>query len=190
MAGGVGVWGACRCCSWGCHFAERLFTLQGKVISLRTNKIVRGWGCVSGLMPSLFPSVKTAPVSPPGDSLLPVAAKVSKSACPSIRPCASLRVRSLHRRSEGRHTRSFHGPLCLKRPSGPLAPLHNDSARPSGRGVWRARHLVTGLLIDRTERTFRRLGAESPSGGRVEVSWRGTSRRDAARGLKGQGRPL
>src|SRR5690606_41715667 len=38
----------------------------------------------------------------PGELLLPVAAKVTKSACPSIRPGAwPRRVPSLHRRSEG-----------------------------------------------------------------------------------------
>ena len=54
----------------------------------------------------------------PGDSLFPVAPcpagkKVSKNACPCIRPCASLRVRSLHHCSEGRRTRAVHGPLRL-----------------------------------------------------------------------------
>ena len=54
----------------------------------------------------------------PGDSLFPVAPcpagkKVSKNACPCIRPCASLRVRSLHHCSEGRRTRAVYGPLSL-----------------------------------------------------------------------------
>ena len=42
-----------------------------------------------------------------------VAPKGTKRACPAIRPCASLRVRSLHRRSEGRLTRAIPGPLSL-----------------------------------------------------------------------------
>ena len=42
-----------------------------------------------------------------------VATKVTKSACPAIRPSASLRVRSLHRCSEGRLTRAVPGPLSL-----------------------------------------------------------------------------
>ena len=50
-----------------------------------------------------------------GDSLFSVAKKVSKNACPRIRPVASLRVRSLRRRSEGRRTRALHGPLRLSR---------------------------------------------------------------------------
>src|SRR5690606_1475136 len=37
----------------------------------------------------------------PGELLLPVAAKVTKSACPSIRPGALRRVPSLHRCSKG-----------------------------------------------------------------------------------------
>ncbi len=50
-----------------------------------------------------------------GDSLFSVAKKVSKNACPCIRPFASRRVRSLRRRSEGRRTRAIHGPLRLLR---------------------------------------------------------------------------
>ena len=51
-----------------------------------------------------------------GDSLFSIAGrtapkKVSKNACPCIRPVASRRVRSLRRRSEGRRTRALHGPL-------------------------------------------------------------------------------
>ena len=42
-----------------------------------------------------------------------VATKVTKSACPAIRPSALLRVRALHRRSEGRLTRAVPGPLSL-----------------------------------------------------------------------------
>ena len=38
--------------------------------------------------------------------------------------------------------------------------------------------------------TFRQLGAESPSGGRVEVSWRGTSGPDGRERLKGPGMDL
>ena len=69
------------------------------------------------------------------------AKKVSKETHPFIRPCALRRVRSLHRCSEGRRTRSIPGPLsrwrpALKRPSRPLAPLRNDSVRPPGRGIW------------------------------------------------------
>ena len=50
-----------------------------------------------------------------GDSLFSVTKKVSKNACPCIRPVASRRVRSLRRRSEGRRTRAIHGPLRLSR---------------------------------------------------------------------------
>ena len=39
-------------------------------------------------------------------------------------------------------------------------------------------------------KSVRRLGLHSPSGGQLEVLRRGTSRMDAARGLKGQGWPL
>ena len=42
-----------------------------------------------------------------------VAPKGTKRACPAIRPSASLRVRSLHRCSEGRLTRAVPGPLSL-----------------------------------------------------------------------------
>ncbi|QFU14013.1 hypothetical protein FIU84_18800 [Stutzerimonas frequens] len=50
-----------------------------------------------------------------GDSLFSDAKKVSKNACPCIRPIASLWVRSLRRRSGGRRTRAIHGPLRLSR---------------------------------------------------------------------------
>jgi len=50
-----------------------------------------------------------------GDLLFSVTKKVSKNACPCIRPVASRRVRSLRRRSEGRRTRAIHGPLRLSR---------------------------------------------------------------------------
>ena len=42
---------------------------------------------------------------PDGRVTFPNAEKVTKTLCPCIRPCASLRVRSLRRRSEGRRTR-------------------------------------------------------------------------------------
>ena len=42
-----------------------------------------------------------------------VAPKGTKRACPAIRPYALLRVRSLHRHSEGRLTRAVPGPLSL-----------------------------------------------------------------------------
>src|SRR5690606_23145871 len=48
-----------------------------------------------------------------GESLFSVAKKVTKNACPCMRPCAARRVRSLHRRSEGRRTRAILGPLRL-----------------------------------------------------------------------------
>ena len=72
-------------------------------------------------------------VSPlPGESLSLVwpRERDQREGHPFIRPCAARRVRSLHRRSEGRRTRSIPGPLRLKRPSRPLAPLRNDSVRP------------------------------------------------------------
>ncbi len=52
---------------------------------------------------------------PAGRVPLPVAAKVTKNACPAIRPCASLRVRSLHRRSRGARRRAILGPSRLSR---------------------------------------------------------------------------
>src|SRR5690606_7796971 len=48
-----------------------------------------------------------------GEFLLAVAPKETKRSRPSIRPCAALRVRSLHRRFRGRLTRAIHGPLSL-----------------------------------------------------------------------------
>jgi hypothetical protein len=45
----------------------------------------------------------------------PAGTKVTKNACPTIRPCASLRVRSLHRRSRGTPRRAIPGPSRLSR---------------------------------------------------------------------------
>jgi len=53
--------------------------------------------------------------APLGGSLLAVAPKGTKRACPSIRPCASLRVRSLHRHSRGTPRRAIPGPSRLSR---------------------------------------------------------------------------
>jgi len=62
-----------------------------------------------------------------------------KKARPCIRPCATRRVRSLHRRSRGRLTRTIHGPLSLSpHPCGsspyatiPLTLLKGDRVLPA-----------------------------------------------------------
>src|SRR5690606_6205045 len=126
-----------------------------------------------------------------GESLFSVAKKVTKNACPCMRPCAARRVRSLHRRSEGRHTRAIPGPLRL-------------SPHPCGSPLCAtiALTLLKGALMSsvgscnkkrspgESERSSRQLGPRSPSGGRVEVLRRGTRGMDAERGTKGQGRPF
>ncbi|CDZ95449.1 hypothetical protein BN1079_02784 [Pseudomonas saudiphocaensis] len=48
-----------------------------------------------------------------GELLFSVAKKVTKNACPYMRPCAARRVRSLHRCFRGRLTRAVPGPLSL-----------------------------------------------------------------------------
>ena len=69
----------------------------------------------------------------------------------------------------------------------PYAPRHRATGpykTTNGRGAWeRSMRAAPGKAI-------RHLVARTPSGGRVEVLRRGTSRRDAARGVKGHGRPL
>ncbi len=65
-------------------------------------------------MPLLILALLDASVPPCwAGSFLAVAPKGTKRACPAIRPYASLRVRSLHRCSEGRLTRAVPGPLSL-----------------------------------------------------------------------------
>ena len=64
-----------------------------------------------------------------GGLLLPVAAKVTKNACPRIRPAAMRRVPSLRRRSAGTFRRAILGPSELsRRPASKPAAQHLRSA--------------------------------------------------------------
>ena len=112
-----------------------------------------------------------------------VAPKGTKRACPAIRPCASLRVRSLHRRSEGRRTRGVHAPLRLSpHPCGsplyatiPLTLLKGRLALPeSEREGCSARSVEAISPRSAKKKLPSNSEPESPSGGRVEVLRRGT----------------
>ncbi len=118
-----------------------------------------------------------------GGFLLAVAPKGTKRACPAIRPCASLRVRSLHRRSEGRRTRGVHAPLRLSpHPCGsplyatiPLTLLKGRLALPeSEREGCSARSVEAISPRSAKKKLPSNSEPESPSGGRVEVLRRGT----------------
>ncbi len=91
------------------------------------------WGAV----PNRFPSLLILLVSAlPAESLFPVAEKVTKNACPCMRPCAARRVRSFHHCSRGRLTRVIPGPCKPFAASMPLNPLRSDSTHPPERGGW------------------------------------------------------
>ncbi|GEM_PF-1950354 len=116
--------------------------------------------------------------------------KEPKGLAPASGPgCAG--VRSLHRRSEGRRTRAIHGPLRLSpHPCGsplcatiPLTLLMGHLELPDSSCKEKAKPKQTST-------TFQAARTPFPSGGRVEVSRRGTRGRDAERGMKGQGRPF
>ena len=125
-----------------------------------------------------------------GESLFSVAKKVTKNACPYIRPCAARRVRSLHRCSRGRLTRAVLGPLSLSpHPCGSLPYATVPLTLLKGAVGVACGFVQKGHATD-TSRSFKRLGLRSPSGGRVEVLRRGTRGMDAERGAKGQGRPF
>ena len=88
-------------------------------------------------------------VSPLGESLLPVAAKVTKNACPDIRPSAALRVRYSLRSPfgpaygcysaslrftpsslQGHASKGHPWPIVALAASMPLNPFHDDSVHP------------------------------------------------------------
>ena len=83
-----------------------------------------------------------------------------------------------------------------------LAPFRNDSVRPPEGGVWSCLKVLYSFpdgshasrgnhqCAKRQDKPPGNSEPESPSGGRVEVLRRGTSRMDAVRGVKGHGRPL
>ncbi len=126
-----------------------------------------------------------------GEFLLAVAPKETKRSCPYIRPCAARRVRSLHRHSRGTPRRAILGPSRLSR--------HPCRSTPStsilltllkgaiGGACW---FVQKEAKPKQHQQSFKRLGANSPSGGRVEVLRSGTRGMDAERGTKGQGRPF
>src|SRR5690606_4874110 len=126
-----------------------------------------------------------------GEFLLAVAPKETKRSCPYIRPCAARRVRSLHRHSRGTPRRAILGPSRLSRhpcrstpsTSIPLTLLKGAI----GGACW---FVQKEAKPKQHQQSFKRLGASSPSGGRVEVLRRGTRGMDAERGTKGQGRPF
>jgi len=135
-----------------------------------------------------------------GDSLFFARAKKSKQkkARPYIRPCATRRVRSLHRRSRGRLTRAIHGPLSLSpHPCGsppcatiPLSLLKGNLVLPVRPRMETHKAKSTAKQSVVSLRSIRRPGLESASGGRTQPLHSGTRAMDAERGMTGQGRTV
>jgi len=135
-----------------------------------------------------------------GDSLFFARAKKSKQkkARPYIRPCATRRVRSLHRRSRGRLTRAIHGPLslsphpCDSPPCAtiPLSLLKGNLVLPVRPRMETHKAKSTAKQSVVSLRSIRRPGLESASGGRTQPLHSGTRAMDAERGMTGQGRTV
>jgi len=135
-----------------------------------------------------------------GDSLFFARAKKSKQkkARPYIRPCATRRVRSLHRRSRGRLTRAIHGPLSLSpHPCGsppcatiPLSLLKGNLVLPVRPHMETHKAKSTAKQSEVSLRSIRRPGLESSSGSRTQALRRGTRGVDAERGMTEQERPV
>ena len=142
-------------------------------IAVRTGSALHG-----GLLSSCLPKKKvTKEEGPPASG-------------PALR-CATLRVRSLHRRSRGTLRRAVPGPSQLSRhpcrstPSTPT-PLtlltgftlaQTDLSTIQSRAGARSNSITAGALI-------------SPSAGRVEILRRGVRGRDAEQGTMGHGCPF
>ncbi|POH83722.1 hypothetical protein CXK91_03925 [Stutzerimonas stutzeri] len=134
-----------------------------------------------------------------GDSLFFARAKKSKQkkARPYIRPCATRRVRSLHRRSRGRLTRAIHGPLSLSpHPCGsppcttiPLSLLKGNLVLPVRPRMETHKAKSTAKQSEVSLRSIRRPGLESSTGSRTQALRRGTRGVDAERGMTEQ-RPV
>ncbi len=94
-------------------------------------------------------------------------------------------------------------PIVPRLASMPNAPLHSTYAQPPD-GIRGSRCLGNLWMAERKSRNKSIAGKpaptvcsalsqttrNAPSGGRVESLWKGASRMDAARGVKGQGRPF
>src|SRR5690606_5308974 len=130
-----------------------------------------------------------------GESLFSVAGwpapkKVTKNACPYIRPCAARRVRSLHRHSSGAPRRAILGPSRLSRhpcrstPSTSI-PLTLLKGAISG-ACW---FVQKEAKPKQHQQSFKRLGPHPPSGGRVEVLRRGTRGRTPSEERRGRDAP-
>src|SRR5690606_27374171 len=107
-----------------------------------------------------------------------------------MRPCAARRVRSLHRRSEGRRTRAVPGPLRLSpHPCG--SPLYATIALTLLKGAvgvacWFVGGSKSQSKFSIFQATRNPFPVRRPSGGVAQ----GDARQDAERGTKGQGRPF
>ena len=116
-----------------CSFAD--------AFCVRAAAVLRAAGCIGSALP--------------GGALLSVATKVTKNACPYIRPCASLRVRYSLRSPfgpafgcyfatlrfapspfQGHAAKGHPWPIASLAASMPLNPFRNDSVRPPEGGVW------------------------------------------------------
>ena len=135
-----------------------------------------------------------------GDSLFFARAKKrkQKKARPYIRPYATRRVRSLHRRSRGRLTRAIHGPLSLSpHPCGsppcatiPLSLLKGNLVLPVRPRMETHKANSTAKQSEVSLRSIRRPGLEFSSGSRTQALRRGTRGVDAERGMTEQERPV
>ena len=118
--------------------------------------------------------------------------KVGKTLAPDIRP--RLRRGSLTPSLlQEPAARGHPWPIASLAASMPLNPLRNDSVRPPEGGSWSCLMVArrAGAIIREVqEKLSDSSEPKSPSGGRVEMSRRGASRRDAARGITGQGWPV
>ena len=147
---------------------------------------------MNALISSQLPSISTPPVSPRRATYFSSRGKVGKTLAPDIRP--RLRRGSLTPSLlQGPAARGHPWPIASLAASMPLNPLRNDSVRPPEGGSWSCLMVArrAGAIIREVqEKLSDSSEPKSPSGGRVEVLRRGTSRMDAARGVKGHGRPL
>ena len=94
---------------------------------------------------------------------------------------------------QGHAAKGHPWPIASLAASMPLNPLRNDSVRPTEGGSWSCLMVArrAGAIIREVQQKLSDSSEpESPSGGRVEMSRRGASRRDAARGITGQGWPV
>ena len=136
--------------------------------------------------------MSTPAVSPRRATYFSSRGKVGKTLAPDIRP--RLRRGSLTPSLlQGPAAKGHPWPIASLAASMPLNPLRNDSVRPPEGGSWSCLMVAckaVAIISEVQEKLSDSSEPESPSGGRVEMSRRGANRRDAARGITGQGWPV